>query len=71
MMSKGLPNCCYNKIKLLYKLSASLWFIEKHALEDSKKAHDEKCFAELEELKKDLEKHVEKMKQLLCKDIKV
>lgn len=67
---KTLKNCCYNKLKLLYKTSKILWFIEKHGIEDAKKANDENCYILLEEMKKDLEKHVQKLEQLLSKNFK-
>lgn len=69
-MFKGLENCNYDKIKILHHMSKMLWFIEKHALEDAKKMSDEKCYAAFEEIKKDLEKHVEKLKHLVAKDYK-
>lgn len=69
-MHKKLDNCCYNQVKLLHEISKMVWFIEKHAAIDAQQAKDEKCFAALEDLRHDLEKHIEKIKALVCRDLK-
>lgn len=66
-MAKTLKNCLYNKIKLLHELSSLLWFIETHAEADAKGAGSEQCIAFLDRLEKDLEKHVQELKILICK----
>ncbi len=40
-----LPNCCYNKVKVLYKLSKLAWFLNKHAIPQSAElcSHHEQC----------------------------
>jgi hypothetical protein len=53
-----MDNCKYNKVKVLHDLSALCWFIEKHALDDAKKIKDDACLKKLQELSKDLEKHL-------------
>ncbi len=62
-----LDNCFYDKIKILHHLSCMLWFIEKHAEENAKKEGDEECHAFLDRLEKDLEKHVQELKKMICK----
>lgn len=65
-----LDNCLYDKIKILHHVSCILWFIEKHAKEDAKKTNDTECLKILEELEKDLEKHVKNLKKIVCQDCK-
>lgn len=60
-----INNCLYNKIKILHELSGLLWFIEKHAETDSK--GDTACLDYFERLEKDLEKHVQELKDMVCK----
>ncbi len=62
-----MDNAKYNKVKVLYDLSALCWFIEKHALADAKKANDSECIKMLEELKKDLEKQIAAFDKNACK----
>lgn len=69
-MAKGINNCCYDKIKLLHSACKMLWFIEKHAHDDAQKVNDSVCVTELNELKKDLEKHIETLKKLVANDLK-
>ena len=45
-----------------YELSALCWFIQKHALDDAKKANDAECAKKLQDLMKDLEKHLNAFK---------
>lgn len=61
-----MDNCRYNKIKLLYKLSCLCWFIDKHAMADAKKEGEDECIRMLEELKSDIDKHIERLDRLLC-----
>lgn len=65
--NKPLNNCLYNKIKLLHELSSILWFIEHHAMVDSKNENDSECHTFLEKLEKNLHEHVIELKTLLCK----
>lgn len=62
-----LDNSTYNKIKLLYKLSELQWFIEKHALADAAAAGDQICAESFLALQKDLQKHIEKLQQSVCR----
>jgi len=57
----------YNKIKVLYELSALCWFIEKHALTDAQKASDSECTKILEDIKKDIDKHIAILDKHACK----
>lgn len=61
-----LDNSSYNKIKLIYKLSDLLWFIEKHAINDAQNAGDKECIATLQAIEQDLEKHIEKLQKTMC-----
>lgn len=60
-------NAKYNKIKVLYELSSLCWFIEKHALADAQKAGEAECTKMLEELKKDIDKHIAAFDKHACK----
>lgn len=62
-----MNNSKYNKIKVLHDASALCWFIEMHALEDAQKAGDKECIGMLENLKKDLEKHIVTFEKHTCK----
>ena len=57
-----LDNCNYDKIKLLHHLSKIVWYIDKHAKSNSKESGHELCYHMYDDLKKDLEKHIEKLK---------
>ena len=64
-----MHNCKYDKIKIAHKLSCLSWFIEKHGKEDAKKVGDIQCVAAMENLHKDLQKHLavfEKRKGQKC-----
>ncbi len=61
-----LDNLTYNKVKLLYKLSDLCWFIEKHAATDATAGGDAECAEALLALKRDLQKHIEKIQKGLC-----
>jgi len=60
-----LDNCQYNKVKILHELSSLAWFIEKHAIENANKAGDTSCIKEMEEIKKDLVKNIDRLKNIL------
>ena len=61
-----LDNSTYNKVKLIYKLSRMIWFIDKHGLLDANNSGDKECLDNLVALKKDLEKHLEKLQISVC-----
>lgn len=61
-----LDNSTYNKVKVTYKLSRLIWFIEKHALIDAQNAGDKECLDALITLQKDLTKHLEKLQKTVC-----
>ncbi len=58
-----MDNCSYDKVKVLYKLCRLSWFIEKHAMQDAIKAGDSECAKDLEKLKFDLQKHIERFQK--------
>lgn len=60
-----LNDCNYNKVRLLRDLSRIVWYLQKHAKEDAKKAGHETCHAMCEELEKDLEEHIGKITQTI------
>ena len=62
-----MNNDKYNKVKILSDLSALCWFIEQHALIDAKKENDQECMALLENIKKDLDKHITTVEKSTCK----
>lgn len=64
MANGPLDNCDYDKIKILHELSSVLWFIKKHALEDTQK--NTESFTFLKQLESSLEKHVAKLKDMVC-----
>ena len=57
-----LKDCNYDKIRLLAELSKIVWFIENHAKKDAEKENHPLCYAMYDELQKDLEKHMEKLR---------
>ncbi len=57
-----LNNCNYNKVRLLHDLSRITWYLDKHAKADAKKEGHELCHVMCEEMKHDLEKHMEKLR---------
>lgn len=61
-----LDNSTYNKVKLIYQLSKMIWFIDKHSLLDANNAGDKECAESLVNLKKDLEKYLEKLQKSVC-----
>ena len=54
-----LSNNKYNKNKILHDLSCLCWFVDKHAIDEAKKANDQELAKNLEKLKHDLDKHIE------------
>jgi len=60
-----LDNCTYDIIKLLYKLSSELWFIQKHAKDNAKKIKDTECLKTLEMVEKDLERNIKRLSKFL------
>lgn len=67
-----MDNASYNKIKLLHQVSELIWFIEKHALEDAKKAGDTSCIETLKQVHANLEKQLTALEGTLecCKECK-
>jgi hypothetical protein len=61
-----LDNSSYDKVKLLHELSCLDWFIEKHAIKDAQSAGDAEFEEALSILKKDLERHIEKIRGMVC-----
>lgn len=61
-----LDNATYNKVKLLYKLSNLCWFLEKHAITDATAGGDPEAAESLMLLKRDLQKHIERIQKGLC-----
>lgn len=61
-----IDDSSYNKLKLFHHFCELIWFIDKHALADAKKAGDTDCVAMLDGIKRDLEKHLEALKKSLC-----
>ncbi len=61
-----LDNTSYDKIKLIYKLSQMIWFIDKHALIDANNSGDKNSMDALIGLRKDLEKHLERLHKSAC-----
>jgi hypothetical protein len=61
-----LDNASYNKIKLLHELSEIVWFLEKHALRDAEEAGDRENFDELVSLQRELERHIERLRNAMC-----
>lgn len=61
-MIKLLNNCNYDKIRLLHDLSRIAWYIQKHAKNDAKQENYALCKSMYNELGKDIEKHIEKLK---------
>ena len=61
-----LRNVRYDKIKIVHKLSCLLWFLEKHGIEDAKTASDDATVKLMEELKKDLHKHLDAFDSPCC-----
>lgn len=62
-----LDKVTYDKIKIIYELSKVCWFIEKHAKNDAKSTGDQELLASLTALQNDLEKHIEKIQNVMCR----
>ncbi len=58
-----IQNKTYNSIKLYYKLTSLVWFLEKHAIPEAQ--GDADCVQKLTSLKADLEKHLEQLHESL------
>lgn len=65
--NKMLNDCTYDAITLLKKISCTMWFIKKHALEEAQSQKNSECATLYENLYKDLEKYIEPLKKELCK----
>lgn len=61
-----LKNCHYDNIKILYQLSCTAWFIEKHAKVDAQKENNTVCIELLNNLEKDLQKYIEQLNNMIC-----
>ena len=57
-----LNNCNYNKVRLLHDLSRIVWYLEKHAKNDAKKAGHTLCDPLCDEVKADLQTHIDKLR---------
>ncbi len=64
---KVLHDIAYDKTKLLYKFCKILHFIERHGEPDAKAAGDNEFHKLLDNIEKDLKKHAEQLKNMLCK----
>jgi hypothetical protein len=54
-----LKHSNYDKIKILYELSKTAWFIEKHAKPDAQNSGDLKSYDLFEKCAIDLSKHID------------
>jgi hypothetical protein len=61
-----LSDSHYDQIKILYKFSKMLHYIEKHAKDNAKKAGDEKFHKLLNEIEEQLEKFVSQLNDMIC-----
>lgn len=61
-----LDNCTYNKIKLIHEISSLIWFIQKFGIKDAKDNGDTKCVEILQHLEKDLNTHLEQIRNGIC-----
>lgn len=61
-----LDNASYDKIKLVHEISRIIWFIDKHALVDANNAGDMQYADILIGLRKDLERHLQKLQTSVC-----
>ena len=57
-----LSDCNYNKVRLLTDLSRISGYLERHAKEDAKKAGHVLCANMCDEIKLDLDRHIEKLR---------
>jgi len=65
-MANPVSDNLYNKIKILYKLTGTLSFIERFAMDEAHK--DERFKSLLVELERDLERNVAALKEITCKE---
>lgn len=66
-----LNNSCYDKIKLLHKISCIVWFIEKHVQVDAKEEGDTEFLALAKQLHTDLLPYIDKLHMQCCKKLKL
>ena len=57
-----LNDCNYNKVRLMHDMSRIVWYLKKHAKNDSNVHGHVLCHALCEDIEKDLEKHIEKLR---------
>lgn len=50
----------------MHEVSKIIWFIDKHAILDAQNAGDRQSIDQLIGLRKDLEKHLEKIRTTVC-----
>jgi hypothetical protein len=62
-----MDNCTYNKTKLLHEMAKLTGFIEKYAKKDAKSAKHGKCSKMINDLHKDLKKHMDTLSKALGK----
>ena len=55
-------SCNYDKIKIFYKISKIIEFLEKHSSKDAEKDGHPLCNEMYKELKHDLQNHAEKLR---------
>ena len=60
-----LKDCTYDMVKILKDLSELRWFVQKHAKDGAKEEGHELYHAVCEDLEKDLDKHIEKLRQTI------
>ena len=60
-----LNNASYSYSKVLYKLSKLSWYLEKHAIKDAKRAKHKLSIKMFGEMKSDMDKHIEKVRQAI------
>ncbi|HSC24890.1 MAG TPA: hypothetical protein VLB80_01565 [Candidatus Babeliales bacterium] len=65
--NEKVDKCRYDAIKLHYKLSKILKFIEHHAEEDAKEVNDQEFHKLLDNIEEHLEKFVSQLDQRICK----
>jgi hypothetical protein len=61
-----MDNCTYNKMKLLKDLALIDAFIGRHGKKDAKSAKHNGCEKMLEQLQRDIQKHMKNLKTVLA-----
>ena len=61
-----MDNCTYNKVKLLNKLANLSVFIERYGMKDAKAAKHNTCIKTIEELQRDLHKHMQSLQKAMA-----